>query len=66
MFNTAFPVYCITDILPKKFNVGYGCDLFLCRNCRYTQTQPTYINNRRLVRFHFSDKCSLPCISICT
>jgi hypothetical protein len=22
MLNTAFPVYCITDILPKKFNVG--------------------------------------------
>jgi hypothetical protein len=28
---------------------------FLCRKCPYTETQPTYINNRGLVSFHFSD-----------
>ena len=29
MFNTIFPAYGIITIYSKKFNIGYGCDLFV-------------------------------------
>ena len=29
MFNMIFPVYSIINIYSKKFNIGYGCDLFI-------------------------------------
>jgi len=28
-----FPVYRSINIYSKKFNIGYGCDLFVISNC---------------------------------